>query len=738
MKTETNANITELTVDQKMRLLSGVGWWHTFEVKEAGLPALFMCDGPHGLRIQRNQGDHLGINESDTAVCYPTESTVACSFDKDLLYELGRMLGSEAVVNEADMVLGPGVNIKRTPLCGRNFEYYSEDPIVSGELGAAFVRGLQSTGVSACVKHFACNNIEYRRQFSDSRVDERTLREIYLKAFEVIVKKASPRAIMCAYNLLNGTYCSENKYLLTDILRGEWGYDGIVVSDWGAVGNAPASVKAGLNLEMPFAGGYDALKKAYASGDITEAEIDAVVEKTVEFIRQSVKNREYRKQVHFDRESALRLTRRAAAESQVLLKNDRNIFPIRDGEKILIVGDVAEHPHYQGGGSSHINAEGAVSLLKALDEAHVTYEYQKGFDLEKNECFTINVADFDKVIFAVALRSVDESEGYDRNNLRLPDCVNNLIEKSVSDCKASGVLLFTGGAVTLPWIDKVDGVMLCGLPGENGCYGVVDVLTGAVCPSGKLTETWVRAEKDLYTQSNAKANGKVVEYNEGVFVGYRYYEAKQIRPLFAFGHGLSYTEYKYSDSYVKETSDGFEIGYTLKNAGEYDGKETTLLFVEHPLTNEPRPVKTLLDFVKTELKVQEEKKVVLRISKEQLSIYDKNGKSYLAGGKYLFFLCSSAECLQDSVECYVKTKGEKVTELTLMSEIWFDERKKPIFKELIIDRLLPLFGLEELPENTERILLESPLKNFRGLAPAAITTDVLNELIRKLNEVGDA
>lgn len=724
----------KLTTEEKMRLLSGVGWWHTYEIEEAGLPALFMCDGPHGLRIQQSGEDHLGIHESERAVCYPTESTVACSFDKDLLRELGKMLGKEALQAKVDMVLGPGVNIKRTPLCGRNFEYYSEDPVVSGELGAAFAEGMQSVGVSVCVKHFACNNVEYRRNFSDSRLDERTLREIYLKAFEIIVKRASPYAVMCAYNLVNGVYCSENEHLLTDILRKEWGYKGIVVSDWGAVNNAPRSVKAGLDLEMPFAGGFEALKSAYADGALSEKEIDAAAERVERFIRTCVRNRKYRKEFSFSRHEALQLARTAAAESAVLMKNERAFFPILPTEKILVVGEVAEVPRFQGGGSSHINAGEAVSLLTALREAGVNHDHTKGYDLASGEIFPVQTDGYDKIIFAVGLRDSDESEGYDRSDLKLPPCIDALLNKAMTENVRCGVLIFTGGAVELPWAKRAEGIIFCGLPGECGTYGIVDVLTGKICPSGKLTETWVKKERDLYTHSKAKGNGKVVEYHEGVFVGYRYYEAKGVKPLFAFGHGLSYTSFSYSRPVIQKTEKGIRLSFFLKNIGSVSGKETVMLFVKYPRTDEPRPLKVLLDFQKTQLQPTEGSEVVFEIDREGLAVYDKNGCRYLPGGDYTFYVCSASDEIRGSAKISMEGKAQPVTQFTLMSEIWTDKKRRKIFQTMILDRLLPLFGLKELPENTKRILMESPLKSFRGIAPSVITTELLNQVIDMLNE----
>ena len=725
--------MVKLTIEQKARLLSGDGWWHTYEI-EGLLPAIFMCDGPHGLRIQRKTGDHLGINESDVSVCYPTESTIACSFDKKLLFQLGKTLGKEARANSSDMVLGPGVNIKRTPLCGRNFEYYSEDPVVSGELGAAFVNGLQSVGVSCCVKHFACNNIEYRRNFSDSRMTERTLREIYLKAFEIIVKKASPRAIMCAYNLVNGVFCSENKKLLTDVLRDEWGFDGIVVSDWGAVVNEASAVKAGLDLAMPEGEIYKRLKLSYDKGEITETEISAAAERVAKFVLDCVDNRKKYAEP-FSRDSALALVKTAAEESAVLLKNENNFFPLKSGEKILFTGDATEDTPYQGGGSSHVNNANAISLLNALKETKLDYEYVRGCDTERGTTCDIDFSPYDKIIVSCKLREADESEGYDRKNLKLSPAINKLVLSAVKSGKRVGVLLFVGGVVELPWAGKTDGIMLCGLPGENGCFGIADLLAGKCSPCGKLAETWVKTEKQLSTYSLAVGNGKAVDYNEGVFVGYRYYENKGIKPLFPFGYGLSYTKFAYSEFAVRQSESDFTITFSVKNVGEVDGKETAFVFARHPVTNEPRPIKTLIDFEKKLIKKGQTETFSVTVPKNSLCVYDENGRKYLPSGNYGFLICSTSAKIEGKLTVSVIGEKSVVTAYTLMSEIWQNKKQKAIFQKNIIDRLLPLFGLDKLPENTERILLESPLRNFKGLAPSVITEEILEKTIKELNEV---
>ena len=701
------------------------------------MPSVFMCDGPHGLRIQSGNGDHLGINESQKAICYPTESTVAASFDKQLLFSLGKTLGEEANANDVDMVLGPGVNIKRNPLCGRNFEYYSEDPVVSGKLGSAFIKGLQSTGVSCCVKHFVCNNIEYIRSFSDSRLSEQALREVYLKPFEIIVKNSNPRAIMSSYNLVNGTRVVESHRLLTDILKDEWGFNGIVVSDWGAVFDLTKSIKAGLNLEMPQSENYDNLLNAYKNGNITEDEINEACSRMVAFIRQAVENRKKRT-IAFDRNAALEFIRRAAAESQVLLKNKNNIFPISKTEKILVVGEIAINPRYQGGGSSHINDNGATSLLAALDANHIKYDYVMGYNTEKATCDIESVksivANYDKVLYAVGLKDGDESEAFDRENMALPICVNELLESCLSLNSNSAVLIFVGAPVLLPWADKASAVVLCGLPGESGCFGVVDVLLGKITPSGKLTETWVKSERDLYTYHAAQSSGKKVEYNEGIFVGYRYYENKSIKPLFAFGHGLSYTHFNYKNAIVKNTADGFEITCKIENDGHVFGKETVFLFVAHPVCDEIRPIKVLLDFNKIELEAGDEREVKFNITFEDLKVYDYDGNKYLPGGEYTFYLCAAADDVRAQVIAKIPKKARHITLYTLAREVLENEDQKNIFNNKILGVATKFFG-KAVSNSTLKMLLDMPLKNFKALAPAVITTEILTEAIKEMNEV---
>ena len=718
-------------------MLSGVGWWHTYAIEDAGLPAIFMCDGPHGLRIQTAQSDHLGLNESRKAICYPTESTVACSFDRDLLYELGKTLGTEARQAKVDMLLGPGVNIKRNALCGRNFEYYSEDPIVSGELGAAFIKGLQSTGVSACVKHFACNNIEYRRNISDSRLDERTLREVYLKPFEIIVRSAKPRAIMSAYNLVNGVHCSENKTLLTDILKNEWKYDGIVVSDWGAVSDATKSITAGLDLEMPFSGSYEHLLAAYENGEVSEEEIDRAFSRIERFVKESVQNREKNTQGAFDESKAESIACRAAAESQVLLKNDHQFFPIKKEEKILLIGELAIKPRYQGGGSSHINNDGAISLYVALSEIGLKVDFVKGFDMQTNTVdpeFSISkIAQYDKVIVAIGQPESEESEGFDRSSMRLNAAFEQFVANVLSHSACSGVLIYSGAPIELPFIDLTDAAFFCGLPGEFGSLAIADVLTGKENPCGKLAETWVKKQTDLVTYSKAPGNGKTVEYREGVFVGYRYYEAKSIEPLFSFGHGLSYTSFSYGAATVREANGAFILSCPVTNTGKLCGKETVFLFVKHPLCDELRPVKILMDFAKAEFECGETKTITFTIKKEELSVYNLDGEKYIPGGEYCFIFASSSDREESKVLVYIEKPKPRIDEFTLMSEICEYEDWAARFREVILMPVMKHFGLTELPESTRRILWETPLKGFRGLAPVSVTHETIKKFIDELN-----
>lgn len=726
----------KLTLDEKIRLVTGSDWWRTVAVEEKGLSSVFMSDGPHGLRVQIDSGDHLGLNKSINTVCYPAESIISSSFNKELLFKYGEVIGKEALSLSVDMLLGPGVNIKRNPKCGRNFEYYAEDPVVSGKLGSEFIKGLQSVGVSACVKHFVCNNTENKRNYSDSRVNERTLREVYLKPFEICVKEAHPDALMCSYNLVNGTYMSENKRLLTDILKKEWRYSGIVVSDWGAVKSRSVSLRSGLDLEMPYSEcSYNDVKKALEDGSLRESDLDKAVERMISFIKKSEEKRSKRTLYSFSRDEAREYSREVVSESVVLLKNKENFFPLKREEKLLIVGEVAKKPHYQGGGSAHIDNDSVLSFCDILKERNINFDYKEGYILEKNTTEDVDPSSYDKVLFVVGNKKSDESEGFDRDTLSLPECVNTLLENTLKKCKSSGLLIFTGGVVTLPFEKNCNGVMYAGLPGEYGCEGVVDVVMGDVSPSGKLTETWIKKEEDATTYLSCISNEKTVEYNEGVFVGYKYYESKNIKPLFEFGHGLSYTKFKYSNAKIEKENDNFKITFKIKNIGKMDGKETAFLFVTYPLTSEPRSYKSLLDFTKVSLKTGEEKEVMFLIKKEDLTVYNEDGKEYIPFGEYTFTLSSSLSSSEAVLKGEIDGKRDEVTLFTLVDDIWNDKERRQILEEIVIKKLLVAFRMNEIPEDKKKIILSLPLYSLCGLAKGVISEEDKKLLLERLNEV---
>lgn len=719
-----------MNLDEKLKLLEGASWWQTYQTGD--VKAVFMSDGPHGLRVQKGNGDHLGINASETSLSYPTESTIACSFDKDLLYRYGNVYGREASTKGVDMILGPGVNVKRNPLCGRNFEYYSEDQVLSGKLGASFVRGVQETGTSCCVKHYCCNNIEYKRNYSDSILSLRALHEVYLKPFEIIIKDANPASIMCSYNTVNGVKVSDNRYLLHDVLRDEFKYEGLVVSDWGAVNQLDVSIKAGLDLAMPKGKGYDRIKKAYDEGEISDGEIDEAANRVIAFSKRAEKNREIKNT--FSKSEGIDYSREALISSAVLLKNDGSL-PINRNEKILVVGEIAKYPRSQGAGSSSVNSEDVVSLLNALDKEGIKYDYQEGYCLRDDTYRNIDVKGYDKVIYALGNRAEDESEGYDRSSLSLPNCINKMMENSLKQEQKAIVLLFVGSSFVLPFIDKIDSLLLCGLPGEYGMYGIVDLLVGKTSPSGKLTETWLKDEKDSYCYSLSKNNGTTVEYSEGVFVGYKYYENKGIDVLFPFGYGLSYTDFKYRDFNICEVENRYKITCKIKNVGKVKGKEAVQLYVRYPLCDVSLPIKSLLDFIKVELEPNEEKEITFEIDREDLSTFDKNGKKRLLSGNYTFDIAKSSQDVQGSVSVKVKGEKKEITLFTVTSDIWEDERKRKILNDLIISKLLPAFGLKEMPEATLKILIDMPLKTFTNIVPGLIKDDLVEELLIKLNEV---
>ena len=622
--------LSQLTLEEKAELCTGGDFWHTKAVERLGLPAVMMSDGPSGLRKQNNAADHLGLNDSVRAVCFPASASVASSFDVDLARRLGQILGRECQAEKLAMLLGPGLNIKRSPLCGRNFEYYSEDPALAGQMGAALVEGLQSTGTGSCIKHFAANNQETDRMVGDSVMDERTLHEIYLPAFETVVKQARPRAVMCAYNQLNGTFCSENKELLTDILRTRWGYEGMVVTDWGAVKDRAKGVAAGLDLEMPGGSrrGIDQVLAAVKAGTLREEQVDQAALRVLEFVCDSLKNAD--EQAVFDREADHQAARQIAAECAVLLKNEHDALPLAEGQTVALIGDFAATPRYQGGGSSHVNS---ARVSAARDDMPVGMTWTRGYDQaadlpdEKLQAEAVRAAQSARAAVILAgLPERYESEGIDRTSLDMPANQNALIEAVAAVQPNTIVVLYNGAPVTMPWLDKVAAVLEMYLPGDAAGEATLDLLYGRANPSGKLAETFPKKLADTPAYLNFPGEDAVTEYREGVFVGYRYYDKKQMEVLFPFGYGLSYTNFAYHDLTVDRQAltdaDTLTVRVTVTNTGSRFGKEAVQLYIAPPAGMRQRPVRELKAFAKAALAPGQSQTLEFTLTGRDFSYYE--------------------------------------------------------------------------------------------------------------------
>ncbi len=621
--------LNAMTLEEKAAFCSGRDFWHTKAIERLGVPSVMMCDGPHGLRKQEGEGDHLGINKSIETVCYPTAAALASSFDRDVMRQLGEALGQECQAENVAMLLGPGLNIKRNPLCGRNFEYFSEDPYLAGEMGASYVKALQSKGVAACAKHFACNNQETRRMSGSSQVDERTLHEIYLPAFEAVVKNGKARSLMCAYNAVNGEFCAENKMLLTDTLREKWGFDGFVVTDWGAVKGRAEGIASGLDLEMP--GGPNAtgeeLIEAVKAGTLSETDLDKAVLNILHFVETALAERD--ENAVIDRDACRELAGKLAGECAVLLKNE-DILPLQKGRKAVFIGEFAANPRYQGAGSSHINVPHPVSALEAAGDA-VTYA--RGYDAHSSKtdeallAEALNAAkDAEAAVIFAGLPDAFESEGADRDHMRLPDNQNELIAAVSAVNPHTVVVLHGGSPVELPWLDKVPAVLLMYLGGEQVGAAAADLLWGKINPSGHLAETWPIRLEDNPSYLNFPGEDGVVTYAEGIFVGYRYYDKKKMPVNFPFGHGLSYTDFSFSnltaDREKLTDRETVTVSVDVTNEGTSAGKAVVQLYVRDVKSTVRRPVRELKDFAKAALEPGETRTVTFTLDKRAFAYYE--------------------------------------------------------------------------------------------------------------------
>lgn len=642
------SRVSRLSLEERAQLLAGESHWKTYDAPGAGIPSLFLSDGPHGLRKQESAQDCMGIAESRPATCFPTASALACSFDPELVERVGAAIGEEARRQGVDVVLGPGVNIKRHPLCGRNFEYFSEDPVVSGELGTAMVRGIQSRGVGACLKHFAANSQEHARMVSDSVVDERTLRELYLAPFEHVVRHARPWSVMTAYNKLNGVYCSEHEWLLREVLRGEWGFDGAVVSDWGAMSSSVASVRAGLDLCMPGPrrDHARALVEAVRSGELEEGCVNEAASHIERLARRvkacqaegsiggapapSLTDEEFYR-AHAD------LAREAAAQSAVLLKND-GVLPLNPDAKVAVIGAFARMPRYQGSGSSRINPKIIDNIWYRLEQRGVAAEYADGYDPTTGDADERQLleaetlaARSDVAVVVAGLPGRYESEGFDRKLMVMPRGMRELIDRICAANPRTVVVLQGGAPMEMPWCDNPAAILLMYLSGCQGSGAAVDVLVGDVNPSGKLAETWPVDLAQTALGTTYPDMDNEVLYREGPFVGYRYYDAVDVEPAFPFGHGESYTEFAYEGLEVKAhegaSTEGpleFDVSFTLRNIGPRIGAEVAQVYIAptSEVVPPPCPVQWLAGFAKIELEPGGERQVVLHLDETAFRKWD--------------------------------------------------------------------------------------------------------------------
>ncbi len=616
------AIIKKMSLEDKIALCSGGDFWHTKAFEKYGIPSIMMTDGPHGLRKQNGEADMLGINDSVPATCFPTAVTTACSWDEELLTQMGQAIASEAIANDVALVLGPGICMKRSPLCGRNFEYMSEDPVLAGKLGAGFIRGVEAQGIGSSVKHFALNSQEYKRFNSNSIVDERTLREIYLTAFEIAVKEGKPSTLMSAYNKVNGEHCSEHSHLIKDILRDEWAYNGAVVTDWGGMNDRTQCFSNGADLSMPGGSAYQEKEalEAVKNGQLSEKAIDESASRILELVFRGVETLSKKKEC--DLEAHHQLARRAAGESAVLLKNEDQILPLKDNQKVGFFGAMAKKMRYQGSGSSHINP---TKLSQIYEKKDLIY-FAEGCDEQGNtsEAMLLEAeklaAKVDVAVVCAGLTDSYESEGFDRENINMPEGHVELIRRVSRANKNTVVLLMSGSIVDVSWISEVKGLLFMGLAGQAGGDAARDLLYGDVVPSGKLAETWPMKLEDCVCSSYYGKPNKHAEYREGIYVGYRYYDKAKKAVRFPFGFGLSYTQFDYSELKIKEG----RVTVSVENIGETAGAEIVQLYIGNPQDGIHRAVKELKGFKKVFLEPGEKKTVSFELTDRSFAVY-QNG-----------------------------------------------------------------------------------------------------------------
>lgn len=749
--------LKEMTLEEKASLCSGNDSWHTKPVERLDIPEIMVSDGPHGLRKVKD--DSAMMNQAIEAVCFPTACATACSFDRELVASMGKALGQACKAEKVAVLLGPGCNIKRSPLCGRNFEYFSEDPYLSSQIAASHIKGVQSMGVGTSLKHFACNNQETRRMTCSANMDERTFFEIYAASFEGAVKEGKPYTIMCSYNRINNVYSSENKFLLTDVLRDKWGYDGLVMSDWGAVNDRPEGIKAGLDLEMPTSHGVNDRKivECVKNGTLDEKLLDKAVRNVLNLVDKAENG--LSGEVNWDMQAQHELARSISAQCAVLLKNDDALLPLDTNKKIAFIGDFAKNPRYQGGGSSHINSFKVTSALDAVkDYCEVTYAqgYESNTDVpnvklinEAVEC----AKKCDAAVIFVGLTDLYESEGFDRKHMKMPANQLELIDKVCEVCSNVVVVLHNGSPVEMPFKNKVKSILEMYLGGQAVGGAACDLIFGKVNPSGKLAETFPEKLSDNPSFISFPGEMDDVQYREGIFVGYRYYDHKQIEPLFPFGHGLSYTTFEYSDiklsSNAINADDELTVSVKVTNTGKVEGKEVVQLYVTDKESSIIRPVKELKGFEKVSLKPGESKNVMFKLDKRAFAFYSEAAHDWLVEeGDFIISVGSSSRDIRLTDEVFVSSKDRipvKYTVNSPLGDIAADPNSRKIFGNMFEE--ISKGMREAQPEDsmgaatelmTNAMVREMPIRAILSFSGEAfITYDELGKMIDELNRMNN-
>ncbi len=666
--------IAQMTLEEKASMCDGLDYWHSQPVERLGIKSVSLNDGPHGIRKKGDPGDtpkgETNLLKGVPAICFPTASATACSWDTDLIYKMGEALGEECLKEKVSVLLGPGTNIKRSPLCGRNFEYFSEDGLLAGEMAASFINGVQSKGVGTSLKHYAANNQETRRMTVNTVADERTLRETYLLPFEIAVKKAQPWTVMNSYNRLNGTYAAENKWLLTDVLRNDFGFEGLVVTDWGAENERVPGLIAGQELEMPTSSGEGTRKiiEAVKDGTLDEAILDAAVDKLIDMSKKAEKVLGTHT---YDSDAHHKLAREIAGQCMVLMKNDNNLLPLKKDAKIAVIGEMAHTPRYQGAGSSLINPIKLDSAYATMKDMGIDFSFAPGYTLKSKNKKAMDMVlqakevakKADVAVVFIGLTDEYETEGNDRSHISLPPIHNTLVEEVLKVNPNTVVVLSGGASVAIPWADKAPAILNMFLTGQAGGSAVCDILFGDVNPSGKLSETYPLALEDNSSYNYFPGTSVSVEYREGIYVGYKYYDTAKKEVAFPFGHGLSYTTFEYSDitlsaGSVKDT-DTVTVSFKLKNTGDVDGAEVTQLYVSDVESTIYRPAKELKGFKKVFLKAGEEKEVSITLDKRAFAYYNvKLGDWHVESGEFKILVGSSSRDIKLEASVNVESTVE--------------------------------------------------------------------------------